>query len=74
MVEYPLRPRVRTKIVYESEHTKFMRQLMQLHPEYEEDQRKGRELWWDRPVDLEEERRFRQSGVPQLGYVYQIKG
>ena len=60
--------------MYESEHTKFMRQLMRHHPEYAQEQLAGRELWWDRPVDLDEQRRFQQSRVPQQGYVYQAKG
>ena len=33
--------------MYESEHTKFMREYLEQHPEERESQRKGRALWWD---------------------------
>ena len=33
--------------MYESEHTKFMREWMEKHPQEAEEQRKGRALWWD---------------------------
>jgi hypothetical protein len=33
---------------YESDHTKFMREYMQAHPEEVESQRKGRAIWWDK--------------------------
>ena len=39
--------------IYESDHTKFMREWMAKHPEELEEQKKGRALWWDRPQTLE---------------------
>jgi len=33
---------------YESEHTKFIRELMQKHPEWAEKQREARAIWWDK--------------------------
>ena len=35
--------------LYESEHTKFMREWMDKHPEETQEQAKGRALWWDKP-------------------------
>ena len=35
--------------LYESEHTKFMREWMAKHPEELQEQKKGRALWWDKP-------------------------
>jgi hypothetical protein len=36
---------------YESEHTKFMREYLEKHPEEIESQRKGRAVWWDHAGD-----------------------
>jgi hypothetical protein len=57
--------------MYESEHTKFMRDWMERHPEQIEEQRKGRALWWDKPQDLDAQRRVNESKVPQRAYYYQ---
>ena len=56
---------------YESEHTKFIRELMQKNPQMEDGQRKGRALLWDKQIDREAQRRFHEAEVPQQGYVYQ---
>lgn len=56
---------------YESEITKFIRDLKQKNPRLEEEQRAARARWWDRKLDLEEQRRFAQARVPQKPYVYQ---
>ncbi len=32
---------------YESDHTRFMREFLQRHPEEVESQRQGRAAWWD---------------------------
>ena len=57
---------------YESEHTRFMRELMARNPELAVDQRKGRAIWWDkRPKDLVEETKMDEGRVAQLPYVYQ---
>jgi hypothetical protein len=36
---------------YESEHTKFIREYLEKHPEEIESQRKGRAVWWDHEGD-----------------------
>lgn len=58
--------------MYESDHTKFMREWMEKHPEEQEEQRKGRALWWDKPQTLETQRRYRQAQVPTKAYYYDI--
>jgi hypothetical protein len=55
---------------YESEVTKLLRELVERDPAIAEDQFRGRSLWWDRRVDREAERRYRESAVPQKPYVY----
>jgi len=57
--------------LYESDHTKFMREWLAKHPEQIEEQKKGRALWWDKPQDLEAQERDKQSKVPQKAYYYQ---
>jgi hypothetical protein len=57
---------------YESEHTKFIRELMDQNPRLEQEQRKGRAIWWDkRPRDLAEGEVMDEGKVAQQGYVYQ---
>ena len=58
---------------YESDITKFMRDLLQKNPHIPEDQKKGRSLWWDKKLDLEMLKRAEQARVPQEPYVYQNK-
>ena len=36
---------------YESDHTKFMREYLEQHPEERESQKKGRAVWWDHAGD-----------------------
>jgi len=56
---------------YESEHTKFMRELLQKRPDLIDKQREGRAIWWDRrPKELAEERVMDNSRVAQSPYVY----
>ena len=59
--------------MYESEITVFLKQLKQDKPQLEDDQRKGRAIWWDRAQDLDTPERNRDSRVPQQAYVYQTK-
>lgn len=60
-------------VPYESEHTKFMREWLAQHPEQVEEQRKGRALWWDKPQDLDSQRRAAESKVAQKPYPYQTE-
>jgi hypothetical protein len=59
---------------YESDLTRFIRELKSKHPELEHKQREGRAIWWDRELDPEQLRRWQESKVPQQPYVYQTRG
>ena len=57
---------------YESDHTRFIREMKEQKPELEAEQRKSRAIWWDkRPADLAETRKRDEGRVPQAAYVYQ---
>lgn len=56
--------------MYESEITRFLRDLKAKNPQIEELQRKNRATWWDRPQDLETQREFEGAEVQQPSYVY----
>jgi hypothetical protein len=58
---------------YQSETTLFLRDLLERNPQIAEEQQKGRALWWDKQLDRDEQRRFRESRLPQPAYVYQTK-
>lgn len=58
---------------YESELTKFIRDLKTKTPDLEREQREGRAIWWDRELDLEQLKRWRESKIPQQPYVYQTE-
>lgn len=59
--------------MYESDITRFIRELKQKNPRIEQQQREGRAIWWDKTLDLEEQQRFAAANVPQQGYVYQTR-
>ena len=58
--------------LYESEHTIFMREMMEKHPEWAEDQLVGRALLWDRKIDLPEQEALADSRVAQNPYPYDV--
>jgi hypothetical protein len=59
---------------YESEITKFIKDLKQKNPALEQKQREGRALLWDKePIDLDTQRRTAESRIKQQAYVYQSK-
>lgn len=60
--------------LYESEHTKFIKELKAKSPGMEERQVQGRALLWDKaPLSLDEQERIRQSRLRQQAYPYQTK-
>lgn len=59
--------------MYESDITRFLRELKQKNPAIAEEQRKGRSLWWDHPQDLDTLSRDEESKVAQQPYVYQTQ-
>ena len=57
--------------LYESEHTKFMREWMKQHPEELLEQKTGRALWWDKPPrTLEAMKNDTEAEVPSKAYYY----
>lgn len=59
---------------YESEITSFLKDLKQKDPTLEQKQRAGRALLWDKaPIDLDTQKRTKESRVGQQAYVYQTK-
>jgi len=47
---------------YESEHTKFMRELLEKNPQLEEKRMAARGVWWDKKLD--------KANDPMKPYVY----
>lgn len=59
---------------YQSDITKLINELKEKNPDLELNQSTGRALLWDKaPIDLETERRIKESRVRQQPYVYQTK-
>ena len=58
--------------LYESEHTKFMREAMAQHPEWPEDQRVGRAIWWDKKSDMNEQKANLVSREAHRSYPYDV--
>ena len=56
--------------MYESEITRFIREMKDKNPGIVELQRKNRATWWDKPQDLETQKERSDSAVPQPAYVY----
>ncbi len=56
---------------YQSEVTEFISQLKAHKPELEAEQRAGRALLWDKPLDRQAAQEASQARVPQKAYVYQ---
>ena len=59
---------------YQSEATQFIDGLKAAKPTLEAEQRKGRELLWDKAVDRTAVKAYGEARVAQKPYVYQTKG
>jgi Protein of unknown function (DUF3460) len=59
--------------MYESEITKFLKELKAQRPQLVEEQRKGRALLWDKPQDIDTSERNLASRIPMKAYPYQTK-
>ena len=56
---------------YESQHTRFIREMKERKPTLEVEQKKSRAIWWDKlPKALAEEKKRDEGRVPQPAYVY----
>lgn len=60
-------------MAYVSEHTKFMQEWLEKHPEQIEEQKKGRALWWDKPQDVATQAEYTAAKVPTRSYYYQTE-
>ncbi len=58
---------------YASDTTQFIDQLKAQRPELEAEQRLGRGLLWDKPIDRDIQAEFKQGRVAQKPYVYQTQ-
>ena len=59
---------------YESDHTRFIREMKEKKAAIEIEQLKSRAIWWDKlPKELAEEKKMDAGRVPQPAYVYQTK-
>ncbi|MGZ5032155.1 MAG: DUF3460 family protein [Usitatibacter sp.] len=56
--------------MYESDITRFIRDLKAKNPQIVELQRKNRATWWDHPQDLETSKERSESALPQPPYAY----
>ena len=58
---------------YESEHTRFMRELMEKRDHLPQEQRQARAIWWDKdPRELAADRERAKAKVPMKPYVYDV--
>jgi len=55
---------------YQSDVTQFIDQLKAEKPDLEARQRAGRAIWWDKNLDREAQREWKEAKVPQKPYVY----
>lgn len=56
---------------YQSDATQFIDSLKARMPTLEAEQRAGRALLWDKPIDREAQTEWRDARVAQQPYVYQ---
>ncbi len=57
--------------LYESDHTKYIREWLKSHPEELQEQQAGRALWWDKAeADQAEFQRRAAAKVPTKAYYY----
>lgn len=56
---------------YESETTQLIKSLKKKKATLEQEQRQGRALLWDKPIDREFQALAEAARVPQQPYVYQ---
>lgn len=59
---------------YKSDVTQFIDSLKSRDPQMEERQREGRARLWDKAIDREAQKDWREARVSQKPYVYSTKG
>ncbi len=58
---------------YKSDVTQFIDSLKSRDPQLEERQRQGRALLWDKELNRDDQKGFREAKVDQKPYVYSTK-
>jgi hypothetical protein len=58
---------------YKSDVTAFIEELKAKNPALEDEQRRGRAIFWDRRLDPAVQADHAESRVPQQAYVYQTR-
>lgn len=56
--------------LYESDITKFMRDLLEKNPRLVEEQKKARARWWDKKLNPDELAARSRAEQPREGYYY----
>lgn len=57
--------------MYQSDFTAFMNGFLEQNPQVDTERRELRLTWWERKLDLDDLRRWKESRVAQKPYVYQ---
>ena len=58
---------------YKSDVTSFIEELKAKKPTLEDEQRQGRALLWDKPIDRSTQAEYNDARIAQQPYVYQTK-
>jgi len=58
---------------YKSDVTSFIEELKAKKPTLEDEQRRGRAIFWDRRIDRGAQAEYSEARVPQQPYVYQTR-
>lgn len=58
--------------LYESEHTKFMREMMAKNPQWEEGQREGRAIFWEQKTTATDQTANKASREAHRSYPYDV--
>ena len=57
---------------YVSDHQTWMNEQLAKNPEWVEDQKVGRALWWDKKQDVDTSTRNAASKIPMKSYPYDV--
>lgn len=57
---------------YQSDYEKFLEEMRAKHPEWEDEQRKGLALLWNKKVNFAELRSFGNAAERQNSYPYDV--
>lgn len=58
--------------LYESDHTIWMREMLEKNPQWAQEQKTGRAIWWDKQPNPEAARRYAESTETVKAYTYDV--